>query len=156
MVQAQGGMGDLVKMVPFKMKGTWWNVDEGDPTPCEAFPGSVPLSLEYEGTASHMGRSTGAVTNCFGPGTPGSRPFLAQSGTTRAANGDLLYAYGTASGGTAMIIHADLSFEIGPVPLVGGKGRFANAEGWYHLYGDNIAGGDFTYVGEISSVGSSK
>lgn len=153
--QARGGMGDVVEMVPFKVKGTWWYASDGDASICDEVPGTAAIQfIEWEGTATHMGKVTGTNINCLGPGDPMTRPFLAQGGTITAANGDVLMAFGDE---VTLSIFPDYSFEIGPVSFVGGTGRFKNATGWYQLYGeDAIGAGPFTLTGEISSVGSSK
>lgn len=154
-VHARGGMGNVVKMVPFKVKGTWWYASDGDASICDAVPGTAAMSfIEWKGTGTHMGRVTGTNTNCYGPGAPMARPFLAQGGAFTAANGDVLIAFGDEP---VLSIFPDLSFEIGPVDFSGGTGRFENATGWYDLYGENaLGGGAFTLTGEISSVGSSR
>ena len=153
--QAKGGMGDVVKMVPFKVKGTWWYASDGDASVCDEVSGTAAIQfIEWEGTATHMGKVTGTNINCLGPGDPMSRPFLAQGGTITAANGDMLIAFDDE---VTLTIFPDYSFEIGPVDFVGGTGRFENATGWYQLHGeDAIGAGPFTLTGEISSVGSSK
>ena len=149
--------GDLLKMVPFEMKGTWWPTAVGDASPCAPYAGAIPRFLEWEGTSTHMGLVTGSATNCIVIQPNGSYLLLVHSTKTTAANGDILYARGSAAGdGTVLLVHPGLSFEIWPALMVGGTGRFENAEGEYHLYGDNLFGGTFTMEGWISSVGSSK
>jgi hypothetical protein len=152
----RGGMGDVVKMVPFKLKGDWGYASEGDATICDEVPGTALIQfIEWEGTATHMGKVTGTNVNCFGPGEPMNRPLLAQGGAITAANGDVLKVFGTEA---TLTIFSDFSFEIGPVDFVpGGTGRFENVTGWYQLHAeDAINAGPFTLEGEISSVGSSK
>lgn len=150
------GKGDVVKMVPLNIKGTWWQAFEGDPSICDDVSGTDYIQyIEWEGNASHMGKVTGANVNCLGPGPQGGRPLLAQGGEFIAANGDVLRVFGERA--TLTVDLTDFSFEIGPVDFAGGTGRFENATGWYQLYGeDALTGGAFTLVGEISSVGSSK
>ena len=147
--------GDVVKMVPLKMKGTWWYAFEGDESVCDDVPGTATIQfIGFEGNATHLGKVTGTNVNCLGPGDPMSREFLAQGGEFKAANGDVLKVFGTEA---TLSVFPDLSFEIGPVDLAGGTGRFENATGWYRLYGaDAIGAGPFTLTGELSSVGSSK
>jgi hypothetical protein len=149
------GQGNVVKMVPLKMKGTWWYAFEGDESVCDDVPGTATIQfIGFEGNATHLGKVTGTNVNCFGPGDPMSREFLAQGGEFKAANGDVLIPFGTEA---TLSLFGDYSFEIGPVDFVGGTGRFENATGWYRLYGaDAIGAGPFTMIGEISSVGSSK
>jgi len=155
--QAPGGGNNVVKMVPLKMKGTWWPTPTGDPSPCEPYPEAASRYLEWEGTSTHMGRVTGSATNCLVIQPDGSYVLLLHSQRMVAANGDLLYARGSAAGdGTVLLVHPDLSFEIWPAPIVGGTGRFLTAEGTYHLWGDHLFGGTFAMEGWISSVGSSK
>ena len=153
--QASSGVGDVVKMVPFKLKGTWWYASDGDASVCDQVPGTAAIQfIEWEGTGTHMGKVTGTNVNCLGPGDPMARPFLAQGGAITAAIGDVLIAF---SDEVTLAVFPDYSFEIGPVDLTGGTGRFENATGWYQLWGaDAIAAGPFTLTGEISSVGSSK
>jgi hypothetical protein len=157
LAQAAGGQGDLVKAVPFKMKGTWWPTAVGDASPCIPYPGAIPRFLEWRATSAHMGLVAGFATNCIVIQPDGSYLLLLHATRTVAANGDLLYARGSAADdATVLLVHPDLSFEIWPAPIVGGTGRFENAEGEYHLYGDHLFGGAFTMEGWISSVGSSK
>ena len=155
--EAPSSQGTLVKMVPFSMKGTWWRGSTGAPELCDGIEGSFPSYPTWEGIATHMGRGTGAATNCLSIQSDGSYFLHLQSATFVAANGDLLFAFGSeADDGTQIIVHDDMSFEIFPVPFVGGTGRFANATGYYHLYGESLGGGAFTAEGLVSSVGSSK
>jgi len=153
--QARSGQGDVVKMVPFKMKGNWEYASDGNGSICDDVSGTAaPIQfIEWEGTATHMGKVTGTNVNCFGPGDPMTRVLLAQGGAFKAANGDVLNAFEAAP---TLSIFPDFSFEIGPVNFVGGTGHFENAVGWYHLFAESIFGGAFTMEGQISSVGSSK
>ena len=156
-VQAPVEQGLAVKMVPFAMKGNWWSGDTGAPELCTGIEGAFPSYPTWDGQATHMGEVTGMATNCLSIQDDGSYYIHLQSAAIVAANGDILYAHGTAVGdGTQFILHPDMSFEIFPVPFVGGTGRFENATGYYHLYGDDLAGGSFTATGLISSVGSSR
>jgi hypothetical protein len=151
----KGGMGNVVKMVPFKVTANWWYASAGDASICDAVPGTAAIQfIEWEGTATHMGKVTGTNVNCFGPGDPMSRSLLAHTGAITAANGDVLTIFGTRA---TVTVFPDFSFEIGPADFAGGTGRFENATGWYQLYGeDAIGAGPGKMVGEISSVGSSK
>lgn len=146
----------VVKMVPFRMSGEWWYGDTGPVTDCGELGSSVYPT--WEGQATHMGRVTGMATNCMdGVGTGGPYFLHLQSSAITAANGDILYAHGTAVDDGIQIV-ADLdagTFEVFPVPFVGGTGRFSNATGYYHLTG-TLGGGPFWATGWISSVGSSK
>jgi hypothetical protein len=152
-----GGQGDVVKMVPFKVEGTFWRPAEGDATPCAGLAGAIAVFLAWEGTGTHLGYHTGTGTNCVRIGADGSRLLLSQTATFHAANGDLLFAFGSADqDGTGMIIYPDNTWRIGPVPIVGGTGRLENARGWFHTVGENPMGGAFAMEGCISSVGSSK
>ena len=153
--QAKGGMGDVVKMVPLKIKANWWYASEGNESICDDVSGTAYIQfIGWEGTATHMGKVTGTNVNCFGPGDPMSRLLLAHGGAIKAANGDTLNIFGEEA---ILTINMDYSFEIGPAAFSGGSGRFKNATGWYQLYGeDAIGAGPGKMVGEISSVGSSK
>jgi hypothetical protein len=152
--------GDAVKLVPMKMKGIWWNPETGNAAPCARFSGSFPTFIEFEGTATHMGRVTGTGTNCLSIHPDLGLIVLSQTAWMTAANGDVLLADGTMDDDPP--IGGDLipgvSFSIGPVLFDGGTGRFENAAGWYTLQGDYSGdpGGKFTITGMISSVGSSK
>jgi hypothetical protein len=152
--QAPQGHGNVVKMVPLKVEGTWWWSTEGDHGVCGE--GVVTYPLAFEGTGTHLGRVTGTVTHCCMPdGT-----FQSHTMMMVGANGDILYTHGTpAADGTEWILAPDFdSWEILTVPLVGGTGRFQNVTGWYDLSGNGFASmvGSFTLEGMISSVGSSK
>lgn len=153
--QAKGGMGDVVKMVPLKIKANWWYATEGNESICDDVSGTAYIQfIGWEGTATHMGKVTGTNVNCFGPGEPMNRELLAHGGAITAANGDVLNIFGTRA---TLTLFLDYSFEIGPADFAGGTGRFENATGWYQLYGeDAIGAGPGIMVGEISSVGSSK
>jgi hypothetical protein len=156
-VQANGPPTSLMKLVPFKGHGVWWPAEEGDASPCAQFPGASPMFIEWEGNATQLGLNTGTATNCMGPGQVPNRPFLSQSFKMVAANGDILLGFGSAAeDGAGLILYPDLSFEVGPVPFVGGTGRFDGATGWYRVKAENMLGGPFTMEGEISTVGSNK
>lgn len=144
----------VVKMVPFSMTGEWWYGESGPATDCES--PAYEVYPTWEGQATHMGRVTGVATNCMEV-IGGSYVLYVQSGAITAANGDILYAHGTAADdGTQIVADLDAgTFEVFPVPFVGGTGRFANATGYYHLTG-TLGGGPFSATGWISSVGSSK
>ena len=153
--QKAGGKGNVVKMVPFKMKGNWRFASFGNASICDDVSGTAHIQfIEWEGTATHMGKVTGTNVNCFGPGAPMMRPLLAQGGVIKAANGDVLNVFGDEA---VVSVFSDYSFEIGPVNFIGGTGRFENTVGWYVLHGEDVIGaGPATMTGEISSVGSSK
>lgn len=153
---APSAQGMFVKMVPFKMKGTWAPAPSGDPTPCDPYPDAVDTYVESENNATHLGHITTTATNCFLIQSDGSYLLLVHAQTFRAANGDLLYGFGTADGGTEIIIHPDMSFDIVHALFAGGTGRFSNATGSYDLHGESTQGGAATIDGWISSVGSSK
>lgn len=155
----QGGMGDVVKMVPFKAKQTWWPGD-GDPNACDHFKGDYPaVSASYpmfEGTATHLGYHTGSAFNCIDLAT---FQLLTSSQEIVAANGDKLFFYGSIGDGTVIVIDwtdPNLSFEILGLTFVGGTGRFENASGRVDLSSESLYGGSAVMKGEISSVGSSK
>jgi hypothetical protein len=163
LAQARGGPGNVVKMLPFKGKGTMSFVAEGVEEFCSAVQGWADTSfIEGEGTMTHLGHTTFAFTNCMGAGDPFSRPLLAIRVTWRAANGDLLYGEGLAADMEMpyrfRIDYSDFSWDGRPVRIVGGTGRFENATGWWGCSGDNILAQriNWTCEGEISSVGSSK
>jgi hypothetical protein len=164
--QAPGGLGSIVKMVPFKGKGSMWFVAGGDESPCLDLPGWTSTSfLESEGTGTQMGRVTSTFTICYGPGAPFVREPLLFLQTMRAANGDLIYGEGRPDDAQApyqLIVNADFSYEVLNVHVMGGTGRFENATGRWDCFGDDILPlysfqpVAWTCVGEMSSVGSSK
>jgi len=156
-VQANGRMSKVVKLIPFKAHGTWWYPEEGDASSCAQFPDGEPMFIEWEANATHLGLHSGSATNCFGPGPIPGRPLLSHSSMMVAANGDVLLGFGSAAeDGTGLIIYPDLSFELGPVPFIGGTGRFEGASGWYRVVAEHMLGGAFIMEGEISTVGSNK
>jgi len=158
--QARGGQGNVVKMVPLKMKGTWAYGATGDESPCEAFPGSVATFIEFDGTSTHMGRIIGRATNCMDFSGLPVVAILSQTLNAMSANGDLLFGQGTVDDDPpiGLVVDPGVSYMIGPVLLTGGTGRFENASGWYLLSGDYSMGpgGNYTLKGMISSVGSNK
>jgi hypothetical protein len=156
----KGGVGDVVKMVPFKAKGTWWN-GSGPEDWCEEYEDQYPnvyaVFPESEGTGTHVGHFTGKTVNCIEDNI--SYRLISHYNVIEAANGDLIYVYGSEDDGTEMVIDwadPNLSFEILGAQIVGGTGRFENATGELVLSSPSIFGGPFTWIGEISSVGSSK
>lgn len=157
----KGGMGDVVKMVPLKIKGTWWD-GSGDEDWCEEYEDQYPnvyaVFPTWEGTGTHFGRLTGQTVNCIEDNV--FFRLISHYSVLEAANGDMLYVYGSEDDGTEMVIDwtdPNLSFEILGAQIIGGTGRFENATGeWFSLSSPSIFGGPFTVVGEISSVGSSK
>jgi len=159
--QKKGGQGDVVKMVPFKAKGTWWN-GSGDEEACEEYedqyPDVYPGFPEWEGTGTHVGRFTGKTINCIEDRV--NYRLISSTQELVAANGDILYLYGTEDDGIELVIDwtdPNLSWAILGAKIVGGTGRFDNATGeWFSLSSPSLFGGPFTIVGEISSVGSSK
>ena len=143
-----------VKMVPFKAKGTYWISGFGPPG-CEDTPEAVLFYLGFDGNATHMGKIEGTAANCVIVEEDGSYTLLSQTSTMVAASGDAIFSYGSASDGARLNQYADGSWDLGPVPVIAGTGRFKNASGWYILSGPEPGGGPYQTVGEISSVGSS-
>jgi hypothetical protein len=162
-ISATPGKDSVPNLVPFKGAGTWWYVDEGDPSPCQNltdFPYVIPVFSEGEDTSTHLGRAKIAVTQCYG--WDGSYPpapvFLSHSVTFTAANGDRLFGYGSVYDDPPVMGFQDgLTYELLPIRLVGGTGRFRNAEGWFRLTGDfsfgSDVGGNYATEGWISTVG---
>jgi len=120
-------------------------------------PGVFPqqLHIDYQCTVTHLGRTTGVVSQIVTPMAPpvGSVvPLLIQNTTTyTAANGDQLFVTFT---GTAMLNldTGDVTF-IGVEAFNGGTGRFANATGSADLGGQASIltnRGFFTSKGRIS------
>jgi hypothetical protein len=158
------GKGNVPHLVPFRGAGTWWYVLEGDPSPCTEHTGKFPLVIpvfsESAGTNSHMGRVKIAVTQCYGFDVSDPVPvFLSHSVKFTAANGDELLGYGSIYDDPPIMATQDgVTYELVPIRLVGGTGRFRNAEGWFRLTGDFSmgvqVGGNHLLEGWISSVGS--
>jgi len=151
---------DVGKMVPFKGKGTWEYAappDIGD---------EVVIIVLIEGTATHLGRFEALWTARFSFDYEGMLGFigdyLSHSGIFTAANGDELYDEGDASTGTEHDFYEPLGtgFLMTGIHLVGGTGRFENAEGLYDLSvnvsEDDPFVGTWEIEGEISSVGSTR
>ncbi|MEJ2540824.1 MAG: hypothetical protein P8188_12780 [Gemmatimonadota bacterium] len=142
-------------MLPFKGQGVFST--SVDPGACPEFPGAIGVLIDFSGVALHLGRIEGTAINCVVIGADGSRALQAQTATMAAANGDVLFLRGTATAdGTAVVYAPDGSFSLGPVPLVGGTGRFTGATGYYTLTGSDPVQGPFGFTGQISSVGSSR
>jgi hypothetical protein len=147
----------MAHMAPFKMKGTFTSSVSTDASLCAAYPGAIAILIDFGGTSTHLGRIDGMAHNCVMVGSDGSRTLMSQTGTIAAANGDVVYAHGTAAqDGTSVVYAADGSWRLGPVPFTGGTGRFANATGYYVISGPDPLGGPYRSAGMISSVGSSK
>jgi hypothetical protein len=155
LVQTAARNGDDAKMVPFKGKGIVRIV--GMVLGCGGDPGLLSVSVEIAVTATHTGRSMIAMTNRW---TPNMEEFVVtQTGTTMAANGDLLYIHGSAEDyGTTHPFYPDGTWEFGPIHFVGGTGRFEGAVGWFDNWGtidESGTAGTSISQGWISSVGSS-
>jgi hypothetical protein len=154
LAQAAVSRGDQVKMVPAPFAGDWW-VAGVDYTGCGGDPSLYSVFLEGSGTGAHLGRYLASWTVCWGyDGT-----FVFSDGTMTAANGDLLYFYGSQEHGTTHPFYPDGTWELTNGYYDGGTGRFEHAEGWYDCAGtsnETMTGGTMSCQGMISSVGSSK
>lgn len=153
--QAPGGGNNVVKMVPFKSDGTWWAAGM-EFSGCRGDPTLLSVFIEGEGTAMHLGRYQASWTVCWTYGFE----FVSTGGSFTAASGDRLEFYGsTAENGTTHPFYPDNTWDVGPIMLVGGTGRFHDAEGWLDCVGDNndaITEGVMICQGKVSSVGSSR
>ncbi|MFH1764132.1 MAG: hypothetical protein ABIF09_08075 [Gemmatimonadota bacterium] len=150
-----------VKMVPFKGSGHWWGVAAETPEregfDCEAMGG---LFLD-EGAGvinvTHLGRSEYGYVNCWG-----EVDILYQFGWVKAANGDQVTWHGTVGEGLVTIADWDNgTYEMRPLLIDGGTGRFEGATGIFHSSGtfevvDGAYVGTETWKGIMSSVGSMK
>ncbi len=166
MAQARAGPANVAKMVPFKGKGTWqMNPALTGPTPEGRFVYVVAL----EGTATHLGRLQWDWTGLYdflGVGDDGIpiTVYLSHDGRFTAANGDELHDEGcVVEHGTVHEYYVPLGtgFSLTRVKLVGGTGRFENAEGWYDLWVTTtsyfpLPEGTWEFEGWISTVGSTR
>jgi len=170
-IRSTPGKGNVPHLVPFRETGTWWTVFDGDPAPCDrlkdAHPGVFPFFGEWKGTGTQMGGVTGTITRCYVyvGGTP---VFLSTTAISTAANGDQLHSYASIYDDPPVhVIQDQMGQELVPQRIVGGTGRFRNAEGWFRNTGDFSwgwveldpglwipLGGNYTLEGWISSVGS--
>jgi hypothetical protein len=167
-IRSTPGKGNVPNLLPFKGTGTWWYVLEGDPSPCledfeDSFFAVIPVFSEGEGTNTHLGRLKIAVTQCYGwdGSLPPAPVFLSHSVTWTAANGDQLLGYGSIYDDPPIMATQDgVTYELVPIRLVGGTGRFRNAEGWFRVTGDFSmgaqVGGNYVTEGWISTVGSKR
>ena len=161
-VTAKKGGKDLTpNMVPFKGSGHWRGVAAETPEregfDCEAIGG---LFLD-EGAGvinvTHLGRSEYGYVNCWG-----EVDILYQFGWVTAANGDQLTWHGTL--GEDLVTLADWdngTYEMGPLLIDGGTGRFMGATGTFRSLGtfeevDGAYVGTEIWNGMMSSVGSMK
>jgi len=113
--------------------------------------GERRVYLEGEGTATHLGRYTAALSFCSSP----SGALYNGRGAFEAANGDLLHFifHGTA----AFVAPNSLPFT-SYATFDGGTGRFEGASGEAVVTGTvntTTGAGDGSWDGVISSVGSS-
>ena len=153
-----------VKMVPFRGSGTWQYAAE----PGEAEDEDVLVFfIAIEGTATHLGRLQGYETAqlkvfWMEDGLPVPYAYVSEYTIFTAANGDEMHFEGCAvEYGSELILFDDGSgFSVTGVQLVGGTGRFENAEGWYDIwvtFSAELDGtGTWEIEGEISSVGSTR
>lgn len=155
LAQAPNGAGDVVKMVPYKGKGTWW-VAGVDYEQCGGEVGLLSFLMGGDFTGPLIGHAQASWTNCY----TSAMELVSQTGTITTANGDLLYFYSVAAEhGTRAIFYPDNTWELGPTLFNGGTGRFEHAQGWIVCSGtnnDELTEGTMTSEGWISSVGSSK
>jgi len=155
-----------VKMVPFKGGGVWWSMletlTEGEIADCDAV-GGVPDVGGGVLNITHLGRAEYRMLNCW----DASFEFVIyETGTAVAANGDQLSYYGSSDDGMLtgfdwLVPFEEGDYEIGPLSITGGTGRFVGATGsfissGYAVLGDAGWEGTEDWDGEISSVGSSK
>jgi hypothetical protein len=139
--------------VPFKATGDWWIVGY-DFTQCEGESGLVSVFMEAEIRGTHVGRSQMAFSACWDVDD-----FVSTQGTITAANGDVLNFRGSAAeDGTTHPFFPDGTWTLGPVSIIGGTGRFQNAQGEYNGHGtfDGETGGTMVSEGWVSSIGSGK
>jgi len=163
--------GNVGKMVPFKGKGTWEVVGFEPVVDDEV----MMVFVELEGNATHLGRFQGEMTAHYelliledDEGNPiyYKTDYLSHSGTFTAANGDELYDVGCVDEhGTVNVPDDFYGFFMTGNQLVGGTGRFENAEGVYEwlviatvppVLPDQFPAGTWELEGEISSVGSAR
>jgi hypothetical protein len=122
--------------------------------PPQVLGGTQQLSISYECTLAHLGRTTASVQQTVtltGASPAGLTLSLVNSTVYTAANGDQLIATFT---GSALLDPAsgDVTFT-GFEIFSGGGGRFANATGWSALEGSASVvtnRGFFTTKGRIS------
>ncbi len=139
--------------VPFRATGDWWIVGY-DFDQCEGEAGLVSVFMEALIRGTHVGRSEMAFSACWNVDE-----FVSTQGSITAANGDVLYFRGSAiEDGTTHPFFPDGTWTLGPVLIIGGTGRFQNAQGEYSGHGtfDGVTGGTMVSEGWISSVGSGK
>jgi hypothetical protein len=159
LAQAPGGLGNVVKMVPYRSSGTLRVVDRFyDPVNgCQGRLDCYSVIIEMEGNATHTGRYRGTETLCY---SLVEGELQSNRGILTTANGDLLHFRGSKEDyGSVMTFHADNTWELAPIYFHGGTGRFVNAEGELFLWGTlspDRTVGTVNSEGWISSVGSSK
>ena len=150
-------------MLPFRGSGTWQAVDFLEP---DFENQEIGIVVEIEGTATHLGRLQAVWTATFKfviiDGDLVPTDYVSHSTIYTAANGDELHDEGSVDNGTEHFVHDDgIGFVMKGVKIIGGTGRFENAEGWYNIeapatVGFPFPGGTWELEGEISSVGSTR
>ena len=145
------------KMLPFKGSGTWQAVEFLFPDPDVM---EMEIVVEFEGTATHLGRFdavwTGRYTYILENGVPVPGEYLSHTDVFTAANGDKLYGEGSVEEDAEYVPDDDgIGFFLTGISIVGGTGRFENAEGCYYLLtnatvGFPFPGGTWEIEGEIS------
>lgn len=154
---AEAGM----KMVPFRGSGHWWGVpgeiQEREEFDCEAMGG---LFLDHgagQTNVTHLGRSEYDYVNCWGV-----EDILYQTGFVTGANGAQVTWHATLEEGLRTVTDWENgTYEMGPMVIDGGTGRFEGVVGTFQSYGtfwlaESGWVGTELWEGVISSVGSSK
>jgi hypothetical protein len=145
-------------MVPFKGKGNWQAVDFLFPYPEGVM--EMYVVVEFEGTATHLGRFEAVWTGLYEfimvDEMPVPTVYLSSYTIYTAANGDELYDEGCVDNGTEYFPDDDgIGFFMTGSRIVGGTGRFEGAEGWYDILVESTVGfpfpaGTWELEGEIS------
>ena len=137
-------------MIPFRTNSYSFHTTVVAPDP-DCGTGGRRVYLEGDGTATHLGRYTVALSFCSGAGGI----LYNGRGAFVAANGDeLRFEF---HGTSAFVAPNSLPFT-SFATFAGGSGRFADATGEAVVTGTvntTTGGGDGSWDGMISSVGSS-
>ena len=154
--------GNVGKMVPFRGSGTWHYL-EFSPDFAEE---QIEIVVALQGTATHLGRFHGVETYHFKFMMINENlvptEYLSHSSIYTAANGDELHNEGSVEHGSVHEFHEPpgTGFSLTGVSIMGGTGRFENAEGGYDFWVNKShpddPGGTWRLVGGISSVGSTR
>ena len=140
-------------LVPIKGNYSGSGSIDAERTDCPA--GTVPISGEGTGTASHSGKIHVNFSHCsYFLADPENPTYTDGWGQLISANGDTIYGsyFGNLTGPDSFVDYNT---------IIGGSGRFDGAEGHFIEYGTAVftpEGFDFNiyFEGEISTVGSQK